>query len=74
MTVVGPSRYANLSLRHELGKKGFVNVRFIVLPMLAEMLGGAMLARAGRKPMTAVMEAVAVRAALTQAEGDIGPG
>ena len=40
VTVVGPSQYANLSLRQELGRSGFVNVRFILLPMLAELLGG----------------------------------
>ena len=69
VTVVGPSRYANLSLRHELGVKGFANVRFIVMPVLSEMLGAAALAQAGRRPLTAALEGVAVRAALAEATG-----
>ena len=68
VTVVGPSQYANLSLRQELGRSGFVNVRFILLPMLAELLGGAAMARAGRRPLTPVLENVLVRASLEQAE------
>ena len=72
VTVVGPSRYANLSLRHELGVKGFANVRFIVMPVLSEMLGAATLAQAGRRPLTAALEGVAVRAALTEATGGAG--
>ena len=68
VTVVGPSQYANLSLRQELGRRGFVNVRFILLPMLAEMLGGAAMARAERRPMTTVLENVLVRRTLNLAE------
>ncbi len=71
VTVVGPSRYANLSLRHELGRRGFANVRFIVLPVLSEMLGAAILAQTGRKPFTAVLEGVAVRAGLSEATGPL---
>ena len=73
VTVVGPTRYANLSLRQELGRTGFVNVRFLVLPMLSEMLGGAAMGRAGRRPLTPVMESVALRAALAQATGPLAP-
>ena len=68
VTVVGPSQYANLSLRQELGRSGFANVRFILLPMLAELLGGASMAQAGRRPLTPVLEAVAVRGALQSAQ------
>ena len=68
VTVVGPSQYANLSLRQELGRSGFANVRFILLPMLAELLGGAALARANRRPITSVLENVLARAVLEQAE------
>ena len=71
VTVVGPSRYANLSLRHELGRRGFANVRFIVLPVLSEMLGAAALARAGRRPLSAALEGVAVRATLAEATGPL---
>ena len=67
VTVVGPSQYANLSLRQELGRNGFANVRFILLPMLAELLGGAAMARDGRRPLTPVLENVLVRAVLEQA-------
>lgn len=68
VTVVGPSQYANLSLRQELGRSGFANVRFILLPMLAELLGGASMAQTGRRPLTPVLEAVAVRGALQSAQ------
>ena len=71
VTVVGPSRYANLSLRHDLGLRGFANVRFIVMPVLSEMLGAATLAQAGRRPLTAALEGVAIRAALAEATGDL---
>ena len=43
-------------------------MRFILLPMLAELLGGASMARAGRRPLTPVLEAVAVRGALQSAQ------
>ena len=55
VTVVGPTRYANLSLRQEFGRGGFVNVRFIVMPVLSELLGAADLAGEGRRPLTAVL-------------------
>ena len=71
VTVVGPSRYANLNLRHELGRSGFANVRFIVLPVLSEMLGAAALAQAGRRPLASFLEGVAIRAALTEATGTL---
>ena len=68
VTVVGPSQYANLSLRQELGRSGFANVRFILLPMLAELLGGAAMAAANRRPLSSVLENVLVRAVLEQAQ------
>ena len=67
VTIIGPSQYANLSLRQELGRSGFVNVRFILFPMLAEILGGAAMANSGRRPLTPVFENVLVRAVLEQA-------
>ena len=73
VTVIGPTRYANLSLRQELGRSGFANVRFIVLPVLSEMLGAAGMARAGRKPLTSVLEGVFVRTVLMQAGGALAP-
>ena len=68
VTVVGPSQYANLSLRQELGRSGFANVRFILLPMLAEMLGGTAMAGLNRRPLASVLENVLVRAVLEQAQ------
>ncbi len=73
VTVVGPTRYANLSLRHELGRSGFINVRFVVLPVLSEMLGAATLARAGRKPLTSVLERVSLQEVLSQSTGQLSP-
>ena len=71
VTVIGPSQYANLSLRQELGRTGYVNVRFIVLPMLSEMLGGAAMALSARRPLTPVLESVLVRRIVQQADGPL---
>ena len=73
VTVVGPTRYANLSLRHELGRNSFANVQFLVLPALSEILGGPVLARAGRRPLTPVLEGVSIREALSRATGPLAP-
>ena len=67
VTVVGPSTYANLSLRHYLGRFGFANVRFFVPPRLSELLGAPSLAARGRRPLTSVLESAAVRAVATMA-------
>ena len=71
VTVVSPSRYASLSLRQELGRQGFANVKFIEVPMLAELLGAAALA--GRRPLTGVLESIHLRQVLEQADGPLGP-
>ena len=71
VTVVGPSQYANLSLRQELGRNGFVNVRFLVLGMLAESLGAAAMARDNRRPLTPVLENVLIREILENAQGPL---
>ena len=71
VTVVTPTRYAGLALRQELGRNGFVNVRFMVLPMLAELLGGAALEREGRKPLTAVVETITLRQVLEETTGPL---
>ena len=41
VTVITPTPYARLALRQELGRTGFANVRFILLPVLSELLGAA---------------------------------
>ena len=71
--MVGPSSYANLSLRQELGMDGFANVRFIVLPVLSELLGGAAMARSGRRPLTSVLERVWLREVMAVATGPLAP-
>ena len=72
VTVVAPSRYASLSLRQELALLGFANVRFIELPMLAELLG-TVAALAGRRPLTGVLESIHLRQVLAQTDGPLSP-
>lgn len=71
VTVVVPSNYAGLSLRRRLGRSlgGVVNVQFLTIGRLAELLGAPTLAAAGRKPLTPAIAVEAVRAALA---GDAG--
>lgn len=71
VTVVAPTRYAGLSLRQELGRKGFANVRFIAMPVLAELLGSASLDRQGRKPLTSVVQTLVLRRVLDRATGPL---
>ena len=71
VTVVAPSRYTSLSLRQELGRQGFANVKFIELPMLAELLGAAALA--GRRPLTSVLERIYLRQVLALTAGPLAP-
>ena len=73
MTVVSPSRYASLALRQELGDTGFINVRFIQMPVLAELLGGASLAAQGRKPLTPTLQGISLRQVLSQSTGLLHP-
>ena len=72
VTVVGPSNYANLSLRHDFARIGFVNVRFMVFSRLAEFLGAPRMASAGRTPLTRVIENAAVRSVASSAVGPLG--
>lgn len=71
VTVVTPTRYAGLSLRQELGRTGFANVRFMPVAVLSELLGAAALDQQGRKPLTGVLENLAVRQALAQTDGPL---
>ena len=73
VTVVSPSRYASLALRQELGDKGFINVRFIQMPVLAELLGGASLAARGKKPFTPTLQSISLRQLLSGTTGLLQP-
>src|SRR4051812_37834796 len=66
VTVAVPSTYAGLSLRREAGRRpgGLVNVRFLSINRVAELLGAPFLASPGRVPLTATRRAGAIRAAL----------
>jgi ATP-dependent helicase/nuclease subunit B len=68
VTVVVPSTYAGLALRRDLaGPDGLVNVRFLALARMAELLGAPALAERRRRPLTRPLRAEAVRAVLADA-------
>jgi hypothetical protein len=73
VTVVGPSTYALLSLRHALGRQGMANLRFMLLPRLSELLGAPTLAARGLRPLTPILESAAVRAVAVEALGPLEP-
>lgn len=73
VTVIVPNNYVGLSLRRTLAAStSLVNVRFQVLARLAELLGGASLAAAGRRPLVPWLEAEAIRTALRERPGVFG--
>ncbi|MFO7590987.1 MAG: PD-(D/E)XK nuclease family protein [Acidimicrobiia bacterium] len=74
VTVAVPSTYTGLSLRRGLGRRppGIVNVRFLSLGRVAELLGAPFLAEPGRRPLTPALATGAVRAVL--ADDDHGFG
>src|SRR3989440_317367 len=68
VTVAVPSTYAGLALRRTLARPdGLVNVRFLALARLAELLGAPLLAAQRRRPLTRPLRAEAVRAVLADA-------
>jgi hypothetical protein len=73
VTVIGPSTYALLSLRHALGRQGMANVRFMLLPRLSELLGAPALAARGLRPLTPILESAAVRIVAAEALGPLEP-
>ena len=72
VTVVGPSTYANLTLRHERARQGFVNVQFLTLPRLSELLGAPSLSATGRRPLTAALESAVIRNVAAGSSGMLG--
>lgn len=70
VTVVPPNVYAGLGLRRALARRGGVaNTRFMPLGRVAELLGAASLAAAGRRPLIPAVRAAAVRVALARDPG-----
>ncbi|MFM8302684.1 MAG: hypothetical protein ACKOA9_00060, partial [Actinomycetota bacterium] len=74
VTVAVPTTYAGLSLRREAGWRagGLVNVRFLSINRVAELLGAPFLAAPGRVPLTTTRRAGAIRAAMDQVGGPWG--
>jgi hypothetical protein len=70
ITVAVPSPYAGLSLRRDLGSRdGLVNVRFLALARVAELLAAPVLASTHRGPLTAPLRDEAVHAVLSEEPG-----
>lgn len=71
VTVIVPRRYAALFLRRNIGQRGLANVRFMVMPQLAALLGGRTLAARGLRPLKPMIEYEAVRIAASRASGSL---
>ncbi len=75
VTVIVPSNYAAVSTRRALAGRpgGAANVTFLTLFRLAERLGAASLAAAGRRPVSTPVLAQAVRSVLAAEPGVFDP-
>ncbi|QGG96161.1 PD-(D/E)XK nuclease family protein [Actinomarinicola tropica] len=73
VTVAVAHPRAGLSLRRTLAARrgGVVNVQFLVLPRIVELLGAPSLAAQGRRPRTATVARAAARAVLRDAPGRV---
>ena len=68
VTVAVPATYAGLALRRALAvPDGLVNVRFLPLARIAELIGAPALAEHRRRPLTGALRSEAVRAVLAEA-------
>ena len=73
VTVVGPSNYAHLSLRHRLGRSGIANVQFMVFARLSEFLGAPSLSAQSKSPLTPVVGSALVREISSRTTGILEP-
>jgi RecB family exonuclease len=73
--VIVPSNYAAVSMRRSLAARpdGVANVSFLTLYRLAERLGAASLAAAGRRPVNTPVLAQAIRGVLADEPGLLAP-
>ena len=73
VTVVVPSQYAGVMLRRALAADhGLLNVRFMILPRLAEYLGSPTLAKEGKALLTPLVELASIQHIATESVVD-GP-
>jgi ATP-dependent helicase/nuclease subunit B len=74
VTVAVPSSYCGLSVRRWLGSGlGIVNVRFLALARVAELLGAPYLAEPDRRPLTSALLLGAIHGALAEDPGELAP-
>lgn len=75
VTVVVPSNYMGLSLRRELGRHGggIAVLETVTIADLADRLAGSSLQQRGRRPLSGMAVAAAVRIALGEDPGPFGP-